>query len=264
MALIHAMHWMNVTHVTILRVVNPKGAIMSTSPAKKRALIVVTSHAQLGDTGKPTGYYLPEVTHPHAELASAGLAVDIASPEGGEAPLDPSSLDLRDPVNRAFWETPALRAQLTRTLSLRDVDPNAYDAVVFAGGHGTMWDFAGHADVARLIAGVDAHGGIVAAVCHGPAALVGATREDGRPFAFGKHVAAFSDAEEALAGLTAVMPFLLESTLVAQGARYSKAPPWQAHVVVDGRLVTGQNPASAKGVGEAVARLVRDGVRPNA
>lgn len=229
---------------------------MSTAVSTK-VLIVVTSHAQLGNTGKSTGYYLPEVTHPYAVLAEKGIGIDIASPSGGKAPLDVSSLNLNDAVNKAFWENPAQKAQLEQTLPLAEVDSRKYRAVLFAGGHGTMWDFADDPHVKRIIREVYESGGVVAAVCHGPAALVNATLSGGAYLVAGKSVAAFSDAEEEAVGLTKVMPFLLESALVRRGAKYSKAPLWQEHVVVDGRLVTGQNPASAGGVGRAVADLLR-------
>ncbi len=228
-------------------------------PTQKRALIVVTSHAQLGDTGKPTGYYLPEVAHPYAALVARGIEVDIASIAGGTAPLDPSSLQLTDPVNKHFWETPATRAKLEHTQPLSQIDPGRYQAVLFAGGHGTMWDFPNNPDVQRIAASIYEAGGVVAAVCHGPAALVDVKLSSGQHLVAGRHVAAFSDAEEEAAGLTRVMPFLLQSTLEQRGALHSKAALWQAHVQVDGRLVTGQNPASAAGVGTAVATLLTGG-----
>ena len=226
---------------------------------QKKALIVVTSHSQLGDTGKPTGYYLPEVTHPYAALTARGIEVDIASIAGGTAPLDPRSLQLTDPVNKQFWETPATRAKLEQTQPLSQVDPGQYQAILFAGGHGTMWDFPKNPDVQRVAAAIYEAGGVVAAVCHGPAALVDVKLASGKHLVADRQVAAFSDAEEEAAGLTKVMPFLLQSTLEQRGARYSKAALWQAHVQVDGRLVTGQNPASAAGVGAAVADLLSQG-----
>lgn len=228
-------------------------------PTQKRALIVVTSHAQLGDTGKPTGYYLPEVTHPYAALVARGIEVDIASIAGGTAPLDPSSLQLTDPVNKQFWETPATRAKLEQTQPLSQIEPGRYQAILFAGGHGTMWDFPKNPDVQRIAASIYEAGGVVAAVCHGPAALVDVKLPSGQYLVAGRQVAAFSDAEEEAAGLTRVMPFLLQTTLEQRGARYSKAPLWKAHVQVDDRLVTGQNPASAAGVGAAVATLLTGG-----
>lgn len=223
----------------------------------KKALIVVTSHARLGDTGKPTGYYLPEVTHPYYAMLDAGIAVDIASPKGGEAPMDPSSGDRKDPANARFLDTPDDRDKVARTLRLADVDPAGYDAILFAGGHGTMWDFREDRDVQRLAAAIHENGGVVAAVCHGPAALVDVRLSSGAFLVAGKRVTGFSDAEEEAAKLTQVVPFLLERAMVERGGRYEKADGlWQEHVVADGRLVTGQNPASAGGVGREVARLL--------
>lgn len=222
-----------------------------------KALIVVTSHDRLGDTGKPTGYYLPEVTHPYYALADAGIEVDVASPKGGEAPMDPSSRDRTDPANARFLDTPADRDKLARTTALADVDPSAYGAILFAGGHGTMWDFRDDRDVQRLAAAIHEQGGVVAAVCHGPAALVDVRLSSGEFLVAGKRVTGFSNDEEEAAELTRVVPFLLESMLVERGGRYEKADGlWREHVATDGLLVTGQNPASAGGVGREVARLL--------
>lgn len=222
----------------------------------KKALIVVTSHDRLGDTGRQTGYYLPEVTHPYYALAAAGVEVDVASPRGGVAPMDESSRDLADPANARFLDTPADRAKLEATRALADVDPGDYQAILFAGGHGTMWDFRGDADVQRLAAALYEGGGVVAAVCHGPAALVDVQLRSGEPLVAGKRVTGFSNAEEAAVELSDVVPFLLETALIERGGRYEKADLWQEKVVADGRLVTGQNPASAAAVGRAVAELL--------
>ena len=225
----------------------------------KKALIVVTSHDRLGDTGKQTGYYLPEVTHPYYALLDAGVEVDIASPKGGEAPMDSSSGDRTDAANARFLDTPADRDKVARTTALAAVDPGTYDAILFAGGHGTMWDFREDRDVQRLAAAIHENGGVVAAVCHGPAALVDVRLSSGDYLVAGKRVTGFSNDEEEAAKLTRVVPFLLESSLVERGARYEKAEGlWKEHVVTDGRLVTGQNPASAAGVGREVARLVTE------
>lgn len=231
-----------------------KGNKMSVLATK--VLIVVTSHGVLGSTGKPTGYYLPEVTHPYAALAEKGVQVDIASPKGGKAPLDASSLDLSDPVNKAFWDDKSTRGKLENTLPLSKIKAADYSAIVFAGGHGTMWDFADNADIQKLSAQIYENGGVVAAVCHGPAALVNIKLSNGKYLVAGKNVAGFSNTEEEAAGLTKVMPFLLESRLTERGGKYTKAANWAEHVVTDGRLVTGQNPASAHGVGQAVAKLI--------
>lgn len=224
---------------------------------KKKVLIVVTSHNRLGETGKPTGYYLPEVTHPYFELQKAGLEIEIASPLGGKAPMDLSSKDLSDPKNREFLETPHLAKLLDETVALDRVDGKDYAAILFAGGHGTMWDFPNAQAVQRVTREVYENGGVVAAVCHGPAALVNVKLSNGENLISGKRLTGFSNAEEEAAQLTKVMPFLLESALVGKNAKFESAPLWQSRVVVDGRLVTGQNPASASGVGEAVAKILR-------
>jgi putative intracellular protease/amidase len=228
--------------------------------SSKKALIVVTSHDRLGDTGKQTGYYLPEVTHPYYALIDAGFEVDLASPRGGAAPMDPSSGDRKDPANARFLDTPADRDKTSRTTRLADVAASAYDAILFAGGHGTMWDFREDRDVQRLAAAIHEKGGVVAAVCHGPAALVDVRLSSGEFLVAGKRVTGFSNDEEEAAELTNVVPFLLETLLVEHGGRYEKAAGlWKEHVVTDGRLVTGQNPASAAGVGREVARLLAGG-----
>ncbi|HEY8143240.1 MAG TPA: type 1 glutamine amidotransferase domain-containing protein [Kofleriaceae bacterium] len=228
--------------------------------SSKKALIVVTSHDRLGDTGKQTGYYLPEVTHPYYALIDAGFDVDLASPRGGAAPMDPSSGDRKDPANARFLDTPADRDKTSRTTRLADVAGSAYDAILFAGGHGTMWDFREDRDVQRLAAAIHEKGGVVAAVCHGPAALVDVRLSSGEFLVAGKRVTGFSNDEEEAAELTNVVPFLLETLLVEHGGRYEKAAGlWKEHVVTDGRLVTGQNPASAAGVGREVARLLAGG-----
>jgi len=220
-------------------------------------LFVLTSHDRKGNTGQPTGYYLGEVTHPLAELDAAGIAVEFASIQGGEPPVD--GLDLDDPVNAAYWNDPAFRAAVAATRRLDEVDASRYAAVFFAGGHGAMWDFPTSAGAARIAREVYQAGGAVAAVCHGPAALVNAVLDDGRALVAGKRVAAFTDSEERAVGLEREVPFLLASTLIERGALHQPAPDWTAQVVVDGRLVTGQNPQSAAGVGAALRDLLLAG-----
>ncbi len=222
----------------------------------KKVLIVVTSHSQMGTTGKTTGYYLPEVSHPVSQLEERGLKVDIVSPKGGKAPMDPNSCDLSDPINKAFLGRQDLLNKIENTLRPQDVNPIEYQAILYAGGHGTMWDFPENRVLANIASQIYENGGIVAAVCHGPAALVNIKLNNGRYLVEGKRLTAFSNAEEEAAELTDVMPFLLESKLVDRGAVYSKASLWQEHVVTDQRLVTGQNPASAKEVGKQIAMLV--------
>ena len=229
---------------------------MNSKSEAAKVLIVVTSHNQLGNTGKLTGYYLPEVTHPVHALLLKGFNYDVASIKGGKAPIDAKSLGLDDPINRKFMEDHEFRQKLENTIALDSVNPKNYNAIFFAGGHGTMFDFRDNYDINRITAEIFEAGGVVAAVCHGPAALTDVRLKSGKYLVDGKKIAAFSNAEEDAAGLTQVMPFLLESTLKERGAIYSKAPPWKSHVVIDGRLITGQNPASAAEVGTAVVNML--------
>jgi putative intracellular protease/amidase len=222
----------------------------------KRILIVVTSNDRFGDTGRKTGYYLPEVSHPLARFKKAGYEVDVASPKGGKAPMDPSSVDRKDADNVALLSDEAIVGKLDATITPDDVKHERYDAVFFAGGMGTMWDFAQDERLGTLAASLYESGKVVAAVCHGPAALLSARRRDGRHLVTGHKVAAFSNAEEKAAGHEGQIPYYLESALVERGAAYESAPLWQAKVVVSERLVTGQNPASAAGVADAVVSLL--------
>lgn len=231
--------------------------IQKETTMKTKALIVVTSHSQLGKTGKPTGYYLPEVTHPYFELEKAGFEIDVASPLGGEAPMDPSSKDLSDEANRKFLQQPFLVEKLKKTIPLGKINPKDYSAILFAGGHGTMWDFADSTDIHRITAEIFENQGVVAAVCHGPAALVNVKLSNGRFLVDGKRVTGFSNAEEEEANLTKVMPFLLQTALEERQAKYEKAPIWKKNVVTDGNLVTGQNPASAADVGKAIVTILQ-------
>lgn len=227
-----------------------------TRPAQRRVAIVLTNYAQLGDTGRSTGFYLSEATHPYEVFTNAGYAVDFLSPQGGLAPMDGVKRD--DPINAAFLADPALVERTRTTGNLAEADPADYDAVFFAGGHGTMWDFPDSAGVQRIIRGVYEHGGVVAAVCHGPAALVNARLSDGTYLVANKQVAAFTDEEETAVELQNVVPFMLESTLRARGATFVEAPNFLPKVAVSGRLVTGQNPASATGTAQAVVRVLGD------
>jgi len=219
----------------------------------KHALIVLTNNDQLGQTGKPTGFYLSEVTHVYYPLVEAGFSVELASPCGGRAPLDEGSRKLDDPENRRFVGNDALMARLDDTWPLSEIVPRDFGVVHFAGGHGVMWDFPGNPEIARVVAGVYANGGVVAAVCHGPAALVDVKLADGSYLVANHDVSAFTNAEEKEVGLSEVVPFLLQSKLEERGARVQTGPSWQSHVSVSGRLVTGQNPQSAK---ELALRIV--------
>jgi len=220
--------------------------------AGKRVLFVLTGNERLGDTGRKTGYHLKEVAHPWRVLRDAGIHVDFATPHGGSAPMDPNSHDLEDDDNRGLLEDPDASKALENTRAAADIRANEYDAIYFAGGHGTMWDLPDDTSLARLAADIYERGGVVGAVCHGPAGLVNVKLSDGTYLVAGRTLAAFTDDEERAVGLDSTVPFLLASQLVERGAKHQAAGNFEANVAVDGRLVTGQNPASARGVGEAL------------
>ncbi|MEV7262346.1 type 1 glutamine amidotransferase domain-containing protein [Micromonospora aurantiaca] len=215
-----------------------------------RALIALTSHSELGRTGRSTGYYVGEAAEPWEVFRAAGYDVDLVSVAGGEPPVD--GRDENDSTQNDFLAT----AGVTDTPKAADVDPDGYDVILFAGGHGTMWDFPDDPDLARIARSVYQRGGVVAAVCHGPSALVNLTLTDGSRLVAGKRVAGFTNSEEAAVGLTDEVPFLLADKLGEAGAQHVPAPDFTEHVVVDGRLVTGQNPQSARAVADAVVKLI--------
>lgn len=225
-------------------------------PRSRAVLLALTSHGQLGDTGRKTGFYLPEAAHPWHVLTAAGYRVDLMSIQGRRPPLDGE--DLSDPIQRAFLADPQMAAQLADTRRPDEVDPADYDAILYVGGHGTMWDFPGNTRLAEITRDIWEAGGAVAAVCHGPAGLVDITLSDGGHLVDGKNIAAFTNAEEDAVGLSGVVPFPLQTRLEERGAKHTAAGNFEPHVVVDGRLVTGQNPASATGVGEALAKVLAD------
>lgn len=231
----------------------------TTHTMNTKVLFVLTSHGVKGSTGQPTGYYLGEVSHPWEVLHEAGYEIDFVSPQGGEPPVD--GLHLQDPVNEAFWTHPVYRSKVANTRRPDQINPADYAAIFYAGGHGTMWDFPDHEGLAKLAAAIYEQGGIVAAVCHGPAGLVNVRLSDGSYLIAGKRVNAFTNEEEAAVKLEDVVPFRLETMLIERGAIFEKSPLWQAHLTVDGRLITGQNPASAKGVGQAILEALRTASR---
>lgn len=237
----------------------PKAQTLKSQAAQdssQKILIVLTNHNQLGSTGRKTGFYLDEAAHPHAVFTQAGYEVDFVSPTGEEAPIDPKSYNLEDPLNRQFVESEAVMAQVKDTLSPQEIDPSEYSAIFFAGGHGVMWDFPNNEELAQITAAIYERGGIVGAVCHGPAGLVNVQLSDGTYLVAGKTLAAFTNEEEEAVELTDQMPFLLETKLTERGAQHTEAPNFQPHVVVSDRLVTGQNPASATGVAEQMTKLL--------
>jgi putative intracellular protease/amidase len=222
----------------------------------KRVLFVVTSANEKGETKIPTGYNLAEVTHPLAVLEEGGVHVDIASIKGGNAPLDGLE-DFNDPIVAKYWADPAFHQRIENTLKLEDVDTKPYDAIFFAGGHGTMWDFPDTPAVQNAIREIYEDGKIVSAVCHGPAALVNAKLSDGTYLVSGKKVAAFTNGEEEEVQSTHVVPFLLADGLEAHGAFHQNASNWSDNTVKDGRLITGQNPQSASSLGKLLLTALK-------
>ena len=214
-----------------------------------RILIVVTSHAALGDTGKPTGVWLEELAVPYMRFVDARADVTITSIMGGKIPLDPRSTPPTGPeavvVERFLADPTAVRA-LAKSIPLESVDATRFDALFLPGGHGTMFDFPVSLALASAVSRAWTAGRVVAAVCHGPAGLIGAVDSDGKPVVAGRRVSAFTNAEEDAVGLTKAVPFLLQSKLESLGAKVETGPKFEPFAIADGRLVTGQNPASAR------------------
>lgn len=223
----------------------------------KRILIALTSHDKKGDTGEPTGAYVPEIAHPYEVFRRAGCEVDLVSTRGGRVPLD--GVNRKDESVAAFLDDPQIQRQLQASAAATSVDASRYDAVFFAGGHGAMWDFPDAKAFTDAAARIYERGGVVGAVCHGPAALLGVQLSSGQPLVAGKRVSAFTNEEERAVKLDQVVPFLLETRLRELGAVHEAAPNWQEKVVTDGRLVTGQNPASAAGVAKAMLAVLEAG-----
>ncbi|ATL49735.1 type 1 glutamine amidotransferase domain-containing protein [Chitinophaga caeni] len=221
---------------------------------KKKVLFVLTSHDQLGNTDEKTGYWLSEASHPWHVFKEAGYEMDFMSPKGGMPPVD--GKDTTDPVNQAFMNDAKVQEKLTHTLTPGQVDPKDYDVILYVGGHGAMWDLPNVPQIATIAANIYEKGGIVAAVCHGPAGLVNIKLKDGEYLLKGKTVAGFTNEEEEKRGLGKVVPFLLADKLEERGARHVDAPMWTDHIEVDGRLITGQNPASATSLAKAIVKAL--------
>jgi putative intracellular protease/amidase len=212
-----------------------------------KILIVLTSHDRLGETGEKTGFWLEELAAPYYVFVDAGADITLASPLGGQPPLDPKSAapDAQSDDTRRFDADAKAKAALAATHRLSDVSLAEYDAVFYPGGHGPLWDLAEDPVSIGLIEAAIASGKPVAVVCHAPGVLRHVKRRDGDPLVKGKAVTGFANSEEAAVGLTDVVPFLVEDMLKQNGARYSKGADWSVHVVTDGLLISGQNPASS-------------------
>ncbi|UVE17925.1 type 1 glutamine amidotransferase domain-containing protein [Pseudomonas sp. LS44] len=224
-----------------------------------KILMVLTSHDQLGNSGQKTGFWLEEFAAPYYRFLDAGATLILASPKGGQPPLDPKSdaADAQTDATRRFAEDPAAQRVLAQTRILAEVNARDYDALFYPGGHGPLWDLAEDAVSIALIEAFIAAGKPVAAVCHAPGVLRHVKGADGHPLVQAKRVTGFANSEEAAVQLTEVVPFLVEGMLKANGGHYSKAADWQAHIEQDGLLITGQNPASSAAAADALLDLLR-------
>lgn len=223
-----------------------------------KILMVLTSHDRLGDTGEKTGFWLEEFAAPYYAFEDAGADVVLASPHGGQPPLDPKSNapDAQTPATARFRTDAEAARALANTHKLSDVVTENFDALFYPGGHGPLWDLAENLDSIGLIETMYAAGKPVAAVCHAPAVFRHTKSPHGTPLVKDKAVTGFSNTEEAAVGLTEIVPFLVEDMLKANGGRYSKKEDWQRYVITDGNLVTGQNPASSADAALAVLALL--------
>ena len=219
-----------------------------------KVLMVLTSHDQLGNTGKKTGFWLEELAAPYYVFKDAGADIVLASPQGGQPPLDPKSSepDSQTDATRRFDADSSAKAQLASTVRLKDVNHADFDAVFYPGGHGPLWDLAEDADSIALIEATLSAGKPLAAVCHAPGVFRHVKSADGQPLVSGKKVTGFTNTEEEAVGLTDVVPFLVEDMLKQNGGVYSKIGDWQSYVVEDGLLITGQNPASSEAAAKAL------------
>ena len=220
----------------------------------KKIIFVITSHDKLGETGQKTGFWLEEAVNPYYRFLDAGFEVTLTSPQGGEPPMDEKSIldEWQTEDTRRFFQDKTAQEAFKHTIPLAEVQAADYDGIFLPGGHGPMWDLCQEQKLAKLIEEFDLTSKIIAAVCHGPAGLVGAKKADGTPLVAGKKVTAFSNSEETTVGLHEVVPFLLETRLCDLGAEFIKAEDFQAKVIQDGNLITGQNPASSTATAEAV------------
>lgn len=224
-----------------------------------KILFVLTSHSDLGDSCKKTGFWIEEFTTPYYVLADAGVEITIASPKGGQPPADPKSelADAQSDSTQRFYKDNVVIDKVAHSFKLQAIKQDDYDAVFYPGGHGPLWDLANDKTSIKLIEEFYNHQKPIAFVCHAPAALVNVKAENGEPLVKGKNVTGFSNTEEEVAKLTNVVPFLLEDELKKNGAHYSKGNDWTSFVKQDGLLITGQNPASSKGVAELLLKTLK-------
>ncbi|MCY1062651.1 type 1 glutamine amidotransferase domain-containing protein [Nannocystis sp. SCPEA4] len=227
-----------------------------------KILMVLTSHDKLGNTGRKTGFWLEELAAPYYVFKDAGAEIVLASPKGGQPPLDPKSNEpnFQTDLTRRFEADEAAKARLARTVPLDSVKQEGFDTVFYPGGHGPMWDLAEDRNSIELIEAFLAAGKPIALVCHAPGVLHNVKTPDGKPLVEGKNVTGFTNGEEEDVGLTKVVPFLVEDELMRLGAIFSKVKNWGVHTVSDGQLITGQNPASSAAAAKLlIDRLARGG-----
>ncbi|MEK2690678.1 type 1 glutamine amidotransferase domain-containing protein [Bdellovibrio sp. GT3] len=221
---------------------------------QKKVLFVATNTVHLGETGHRTGAFLSELTHPYEEITAAGYEIDLASPLGGEIPLDGIKMD--DPMNAVWMNDEDFLEKIQSSLNLSKLKSEDYCALYVSGGHGAMFDLPDSSELQRLVSEIYENDGVIAAVCHGTAGLVNCRNSQGEFLLRDHEVTGFSNAEEEMVGMDNVVPFLLQSKIESLGATYTSGPKFSAHVVKSGRLVTGQNPASAMGVGQSVVEML--------
>ncbi len=228
-----------------------------------KILMVLTSHDELGNTGRKTGFWLEELAAPYYVFKDAGAEIVLASPKGGQPPLDPKSNEpsFQTDLTRRFEADTAAKAPLASTVSLDRAKAEDFDAVFYPGGHGPRWDLAEDANSIKLVEAFLAVGRPIALVCHAPGALRHVKAPDGGPMVKGKKVTGFTNSEEAAVGLTEVVPFLVEDELKAKGAKFEKVEDWRPFVVTDGLLITGQNPASSGPAAKALVETLNKRAR---
>ncbi|ULR29211.1 type 1 glutamine amidotransferase domain-containing protein [Dickeya fangzhongdai] len=238
---------------------------------KQEKILIVVSSLDKKTENLVGGFWFPELTHPVKVFDKAGLDFDIASPKGGLAPFD--GFDLKDQASLDFWTNPRHRNKLGQTIKLSDIDPSKYSAILrfcdsailrfcdsailLVGGHGPMWDFVNNAELSRIVRAMYENNDIISAVCHGPAGLINVKLSNGENLIKGRRLTGFTAEEEVSRQYDKIVPFELESALEKGGARFEQAPIFENKVVVDGRLITGQNPASATALGEAVVKALQ-------
>jgi putative intracellular protease/amidase len=228
----------------------------------KKILVVVTSNDHMGASGHKTGYWMSEVAHFHQVVTAFGYGVDFVSPRGGKPPLDERSRDLGDRDNQAFYGDAQAVGKLDASLTPSQIKAEDYSAIYYAGGHGPMWDLPDNVELQAVARTIYERGGVVAAVCHGPAGLLNIKLSDGKSLLDGQLVTGLSNTEESLSGHRSHVPFLLQNALEQRGAHYRSAAAFSSHVEISGRLITGQNPRSTRATAEQLVKLLAASPRP--